>query len=133
MKRLLLISFLLLGIKSSLFAAATDGTYDFSVFGGTGTQTLTHTQFRLTGTDNGAPENLTIFGTTAYATAGGAPGSTCVYKLSADGTNTASFVLTGISANDFDTTVSTDNVYLVGNVLGGWHGSICKHSHRYCF
>ena len=109
-----------MGINSNLWAAvAADGTYNFSGFGGSGGQTLTHTHFKLTGTENGAPDNLTISGSLVYATVGGVPGAACVYKLSADGTNTGSFVLTDISANDFDTTVSNNNVYLVGNKLGG--------------
>ncbi|MDQ6961735.1 MAG: hypothetical protein Q9M28_04290, partial [Mariprofundaceae bacterium] len=94
---------------------AANGTYDFSVFTDGGNN-LTHNDFTLSGTANGVAMNMAIL--SPFATGDNQWGS-CIYKLTADGTNTASFELTGISANDFDTLVLITNVSLVGNKAAG--------------
>ena len=106
---------LLLSVSVKLFAVASDGTKNFLGWSGDGTNTLTTTDFKLTGYDASGNFNMLLGGSIAYG--GNGLTGTCVYKLSVDGTNTGSFQLSGISANEFDSDADYTNVYLVGNTI----------------
>ena len=108
---------LLLGLSIELFAVVSDGTYDFSSFNTSGNN-LVHNDFTLSGTHtNGTTMQMYKFGTLAYGQIG--TDGICVYKISADGTNTGSFQLTGISAIEYDALSDNVNVSVVGNKTSG--------------
>lgn len=121
-KILCFLVFVLYG-ESVFAAAASDGTYTFSGWTGSGTQTLSQgTHFNLTGSENNTSFNVNESSGLAYASnvaVGSQTDVTCILKLAADGTNTYSFELTGISANDYDNTVSNYNVNIVGTTTTG--------------
>jgi hypothetical protein len=112
-------TFSLLTISNTIFAVVANGTYNFGVFTD-GNPNLTHNDFILSGTANGATMNMAIDGSLAYGeNLAISNNDACVYKLAADGTNTGSFELTGISANDYNNGATYNGVKLVGNLLSG--------------
>ena len=76
---------------------------------------FTHTHFVASGIANGSSMQMNkapLYGT-------GANGSSCLYQIASDATNTYSFELVEISANDFNTNVDTNNVFVVGYKASG--------------
>jgi len=123
-KRLkLLIAIWLFVLSSMLYAIpASDGTVSFSSgWSGSGSITLSHEHFRITGSENSASMNMNFGSGVVYGTdiEDAQKNVSCVYKVLVDGTNTSSFELTGISANDYESSVGNYNVNLVGTSTTG--------------
>ncbi|MBU1354120.1 MAG: DUF4347 domain-containing protein, partial [Gammaproteobacteria bacterium] len=98
---------------------ASNGTKNFNGWSGNGSAQLSTTDFRLTAKDgNGATPNVGIYtGGIAYMFTG-TGNANHYFSVTADGTNTTAFELTGLEAGEYGATQFT-NVRIVGTLHGG--------------
>ncbi len=98
---------------------ASDGTKDFTGWSGSGSTTLTTTDFSLTANGGSGPENIAIAGSLAYMDSVELGATDAYFYVQADGVNTGSFQLTGLQLSEYTSDVDVTDVFIVGNRLAG--------------